>query len=69
MSRVVFYCNGVGYVERRSGVDGDTRHLKVRWDDVNDLLKSLTVIECISSKAVNMSIFLDPGTLGECRRC
>ena len=60
LSRVVLYRNGVGYFERRGHVDGDTLYLKVRKDHVNDLLKSLTVVERAGGKAVSVSMPLDP---------
>jgi outer membrane murein-binding lipoprotein Lpp len=60
LSRVVLYRNGVGYFERHGVVDGDKLTLKVRKDQVNDLLKSLTVIDRNSGKALSVSIPLDP---------
>ncbi len=62
LSRVVLYRNGVGYFERQGEVDGDTLRLKVRKDHVNDLLKSLTVVERSGGKAVSVSMPLDPQT-------
>jgi hypothetical protein len=60
LSRVVLYRNGVGYFERAGVVDGDRLTLKVRKDQVNDLLKSLTVIDRSSGKTISVSIPLDP---------
>lgn len=60
LSRVVLYRNGVGYFERHGVIDGDKLTLKVRKDQVNDLLKSLTVIDRSSGKALSVSIPLDP---------
>jgi hypothetical protein len=60
LSRVVLYRNGVGYFERSGQVDGDVLQLKVRKDQVNDLLKSLTVIDRSSAKTVSIAIPLDP---------
>jgi hypothetical protein len=60
LSRVVLYRNGVGYFERSGVVDGDHLTLKVRKDQVNDLLKSLTVIDRGSGKTLSVSIPLDP---------
>jgi hypothetical protein len=45
LERVVLYRNGVGYFERAGKVDGDVLRIRVRKDQVNDLLKSLTVVE------------------------
>src|SRR5690348_16423066 len=60
LSKVVLYRNGVGYFERVGHVDGDTLTLRVRKDQVNDLLKSLTVVERAGGRAVSISMPLDP---------
>ncbi|MEJ7732139.1 MAG: DUF4139 domain-containing protein [Polyangiaceae bacterium] len=60
LSRVVLYRNGVGYFERTGRVEGDTLTIKVRKDAVNDLLKSLTVVERTGGRAVSVSMPLDP---------
>jgi len=60
LSRVVLYRNGVAYFERSGVVDGDRLTLKVRKDQINDLLKSLTLIDKSSGKTVSVSIPLDP---------
>lgn len=44
ISKVVLYQNGIGYFERRGKVHGDTLQLRVRPDQVNDVLKSLAVL-------------------------
>lgn len=62
LDRVVLYRNGVGYFERTGRVSGDVLTLKVRKDQVNDLLKSLTVVERASGRAVSVSMPLDPQT-------
>jgi hypothetical protein len=62
LDRVVLYRNGVGYFERHGEVDGDRLRIKVRKDQVNDLLKSLTVVEREGGKAVSISMPLDPQT-------
>jgi hypothetical protein len=61
LNAVVLYRNGVGYFERRGKVDGDLLSLRVRKDQVNDLLKSLTVVD-EDGKAVSVSMPLDPQT-------
>jgi hypothetical protein len=61
LDAVVLYRNGVGYFERRGKVDGDVLTLRVRKDQVNDLLKSLTVVD-EDGKAVSVSMPLDPQT-------
>lgn len=60
LSRVVLYRNGVAYFERHGAVDGERLSIKVRKDQINDLLKSLTVIDAASGKTVSVSIPLDP---------
>ena len=60
LERVVLYRNGVGYFERAGEVDDDVLRIKVRRDQVNDLLKSLTVIDRKSGQAVSVSMPLDP---------
>lgn len=60
LSKVVLYRNGVGYFERAGHVDGDVLTLRVRKDQVNDLLKSLTVVEKTGGRAVSISMPLDP---------
>src|ERR1700759_953855 len=60
LSRVVLYRNGVAYFERAGVVNGDSLTLKVPKDHINDLLKSLTVIDRSSGKPLSVSIPLDP---------
>ncbi len=60
LERVVLYRNGVGYFERAGEVDDDVLKIKVRRDQVNDLLKSLTVIDRDTGQAVSVSMPLDP---------
>jgi len=58
LDRVVLYRNGIGYFERRGEVDGDVLRIRVRKDQVDDLLKSLTVVDA-DGKAVSVSMPLD----------
>ncbi len=60
LDRVVLYRNGIGYFERRGEVRGEALVIKVRKDQVNDLLKSLTVIDRRNGQAVSVSMPLDP---------
>lgn len=60
LERVVLYRNGIGYFERHGEVDGDELRIKVRRDQVDDLLKSLTVVDRKTGKAVSVSMPLDP---------
>lgn len=62
LDRVVLYRNGVGYFERTGPVDGNLLRLKVRKDQVNDLLKSLTIVDRSTGKALSVSMPLDPET-------
>ncbi len=62
LDRVVLYRNGIGYFERAGEVDGDILTLRVRKDQINDLLKSLTVVDRRTGKAVSVSMPLDPST-------
>lgn len=62
LDRVVLYRNGIGYFERVGKLDGNMLTLKVRKDQINDLLKSLTVVERKSGRAVSVSMPLDPQT-------
>jgi hypothetical protein len=62
LSTVVLYRNGVGYFERNGEVSGDQLTLRVRKDQVNDLLKSLTVVERTGGRAVSISMPLDSRT-------
>jgi hypothetical protein len=59
LSTVVLYRNGIGYFERQGKVSEDVLRLKVRKDQVNDLLKSLTVVDR-DGQAVSVSMPLDP---------
>ena len=59
LERVVLYRNGIGYFERHGEVDDDILRIRVRRDQVDDLLKSLTVID-ESGRALSVSMPLDP---------
>lgn len=61
LERVVLYRNGVGYFERHGSVDESMLTIRVRRDQVNDLLKSLTVVDQ-DGQAVSVSMPLDPET-------
>jgi hypothetical protein len=60
LERVVLYRNGVGYFERHGKVQGKELKLKVRKDQINDLLKSLAVVDRSTGKVLGVSIPLDP---------
>ena len=59
LTRAVLYQNGVGYFERQGTVEGDQFTVRIRADQVNDFLKSLTVIDSSDGKAVSVSLPLD----------
>lgn len=45
VTKVVLYQNGVGYFERRGKIQGKVVELRVRPDQINDVLKSLSVLD------------------------
>ena len=55
LERVVLYRNGIGYFERHGEVDESTLRIRVRRDQINDLLKSLTVVDQ-DGQAVSVSM-------------
>lgn len=59
LTRAVLYQNGVGYFERKGRVEGDRFTVRIRADQVNDFLKSLTVIDTSNGKAISVSLPLD----------
>jgi len=59
ITRVVLYQNGVGYFERAGRLDGDVLRLQIRPTQINDLLKSLTVIDRSAGRAVSVSLPLE----------
>ncbi len=59
LKRAVLFQNGIGYFERRGKITGDRFALRIRADQVNDFLKSLTVIDTADGKAVSVSLPLD----------
>ncbi|MBM4377468.1 MAG: DUF4139 domain-containing protein [Deltaproteobacteria bacterium] len=60
LDRVVLYRNGIGYFERRGKLDGNVLGIKVRKDQINDMLKSLTIVERTTGRALSVSMPLDP---------
>ena len=59
IKRVVLYQNGVGYFERHGTVRGNQLKLQARPSQINDLLKSLTVIDASKGRAVSISLPLE----------
>ncbi len=62
LDRVVLYRNGIGYFERRGKLDNNVLRLKVRKDQINDMLKSLTIVDRQTGHALSVSMPLDPDT-------
>lgn len=60
LGRVVVYRNGVAYFERSARVDGDTLHLSVPADQVDDFLKSLTVVDAKTGEPAPVSYPTEP---------
>ena len=56
ITRVVLYQNGVGYFERRGRVEGNQLHLRIRPDQVKDVLKSLTIVDFKGGRATTISL-------------
>ena len=56
LGRVVVYRNGVAFYERHATVTGGVLTVSVPRDRVDDFLKSLTVVDAISGKALPVSI-------------
>ncbi len=56
VTKVVLYQNGVGYFERHGSVRGRDIELRVRPDQINDVLKSLTVLDLSGSVAASVSL-------------
>lgn len=59
VSRVVLYQNGVGYFERTGTLEGNVLELQVKPSQINDLLKSLTVVDAGSGRVVSASLPLE----------
>jgi hypothetical protein len=56
ITKVVLYQNGVGYFERRGKIKGNRIRLRIRPDQVKDLLKSLTVVDFRGGRATTVSL-------------
>lgn len=59
ITRVVLYQNGVGYFEREGLLEGNHLTLQVRPSQINDLLKSLTIVDRSSGRALSVSLPLE----------
>ncbi|HZS40420.1 MAG TPA: hypothetical protein VFF06_26490, partial [Polyangia bacterium] len=56
VTRAVLYQNGIGYFERRGKIDEDVLKIRVRPDQIRDVLKSLTVVDMTSGRAVSIAL-------------
>lgn len=63
ISKIVMYQSGIGYVERTAQVDGNELVLHIRPDQINDILKSLTVIDRKNGRPVSITLPVDKSTL------
>ena len=61
VTRVVLYQNGIGYFERRGRVDGDVVRLRIRPEQIADILKSLTVVDLADGRAVSVALPVEKG--------
>jgi hypothetical protein len=59
VTKVVLYQNGIGYFEREGKLEGNILTLQIRPSQINDLLKSLTVIDRSSGRAMSVSLPLE----------
>lgn len=56
VKKVVLYQNGVGYFERRGQLQAGQIELRVRPDQINDVLKSLSVLDLAGGMASSVSL-------------
>ena len=56
VTRAVLYQNGIGYFERRGRLDDDVLRLRVRPDQIRDVLKSLTVVDLHQGRAISVGL-------------
>ena len=68
ITRVTLYQNGIAYFERQGRLQGDRLTLHCRPHQINDLLKSLTVIDRTSGRAVSISLPLEKGAVARLGR-
>jgi len=59
VTRAVLYQNGIGYFERQGEVRSQTIKLRIMPHQVTDILKSLTVVDLGSGRAVNIALPVD----------
>lgn len=61
VTRAVLYQNGIGYFERQGKVHGKTITLRVLPQQIADVLKSLTVVDLGSGRALNVVLPVEKG--------
>ena len=68
VTRAVLYQNGIGYFERRGRVEGDVVKLRIRPEQIADILKSLTVVDLGDGRAVSVALPVEKGRARAARR-
>ncbi|MBN2724498.1 MAG: hypothetical protein JXR95_10545 [Deltaproteobacteria bacterium] len=63
IKRVVLYQNGVAYIERSGKYTGKVINLRIRHDQVKDILKTLTVIDRSGGHAVSIALPVEKGQM------
>ena len=56
LSRVILYQNGIGYFERAGHVQGETLHLSFASHELDDVLKTLTVIDRLGAGVATVDV-------------
>lgn len=56
VSRAVLYQNGIGYFERHGRVKGSVLRLRILPQQIADVLKSLTVVDLGTGRAINVAL-------------
>jgi len=63
VTRAVLYQNGIGYFERRGKVDDDLLRIRVRPDQIRDVLKSLTIVDLSDGRPVSIALPIEKSRL------
>ncbi len=56
VTRAVLYQNGIGYFERQGRVEGNLLKLRILPQQIADVLKSLTVVDLGTGRAINIAL-------------
>src|SRR3954453_15812842 len=56
LTRVILYQNGIGYFERSGHVGGDTLRLSFARGELDDVLKTLTVIDRLGASVATVDV-------------